>query len=150
MVLQCPSRALRAHALQGFLSFHFHNLHTNDDFCREIAWKCTQKWSGDLRKLERYFEVKVWRLWKQKNKNPREDARDARTRETRAYFFIWWARKEGKVKKVFLENSCHHATRNWKWWKGVDHSWCNGRMFRVEVWQQANPKEGKKRGNDVG
>ena len=83
---ETPSRAWRAHALQRFLFFHFHNLHITDDFGRKIAWKCSPKRNGDVRKLTPYFAGRWWRLWKQKIKFAGEGARDARTRETRAYF----------------------------------------------------------------
>lgn len=45
-----------------------------------------QKEMGDVRKLTPYFTGRWWRLWKQKIKFAGEGARDARTRETRAYF----------------------------------------------------------------
>ena len=54
-------------------------------------------------------------------------------------------KKERSI-KVFLENSCHHAARSCEMWKVEAHPWCNEWMFWVEVWQQTNPKEGKRRG----
>ena len=57
--------------------------------------------------------------------------------------------KKERSKKVFLENSCHHAARSCEMWKVVPHPWRNEQMFRVEVWQQANPKEGKRRGGGM-
>lgn len=74
-------------------------------------------------------------------------ARVTRAREKLVLIFLSDEQeKKERSKKVFLENSCQHATRNWKWWKAVVHPWRNGQMFRVEVWQQANPKGGEEEG----
>ena len=56
------------------------------------------------------------------------------------------SKKAGKVKIALLENSSHHATHNRKWWEAVVHPWRNEQMFRVEVWQLANPKGGEEEG----
>ena len=74
-------------------------------------------------------------------------ARVTRAREKLVLIFLSDEReKKERSKKVFLENSCHHAARSCEMWKVVPHPWGNEWMFRVEVWQQANPKGGEEEG----
>ena len=101
MESETPSRAWRAHALQRFLFFHFHNLHTTDDFGRKITWKGTSKGYVSIRKLTPYFAGRWWRLWKQKI-NLQGKARVTRAREKLVLIFLHPTSKNDRKVKIAL------------------------------------------------